>query len=66
MKTISTFVALDMHRFAVPVADDDYRRLISTWWRQSGMLCVGGAASVINVWDCPTERCTRVSLIISI
>jgi regulator-associated protein of mTOR len=57
MKTISSFRALDMYRYPV---GDYVPKIVTTWWRQSGKLCVAGASDVVNVWDCPAERCIKV------
>jgi len=62
MKTISSFRALDVSRRSIKVFDDDQDRLVGSWWRQNGNLAVGGVADVVNVWNCPEERCVRVSL----
>lgn len=61
IKPIASFQALNMHSSRnMLVEDEDHRRLVTTWFRQSGKLCVGGASEVINVWDCPAERCVQV------
>jgi len=61
MKPISSFLALDTRNspFSIPAKD---RKLVTTWWRQSGKLCVGGPSDIVNIWDCPAERLDRVSL----
>jgi hypothetical protein len=64
LKRISAFHALDMpmaqqSQGKVSVTD---KGLVTTWWRQSGNLCVGGPAPTVNIWDCPAERCTRVCI----
>lgn len=63
MKSISSFLALDVmrHHLAVPPTNRERGILSSSWWRQTGRLVVGGASEDINVWDCPAERCVRVS-----
>ncbi|WVQ99448.1 hypothetical protein IAU59_006583 [Kwoniella sp. CBS 9459] len=35
------------------------KRMVNTWFRSSGLLCVGGESNKINVWDCPAERCVK-------
>ncbi|ORX34568.1 hypothetical protein BD324DRAFT_583305 [Kockovaella imperatae] len=50
LRTISSFCGLDMAEGS----------LVTTWWRQKGRMCIGGAAAYINVWDCPAERRERV------
>lgn len=61
MKPISSFLALNVKEHSVDVTHESHRRLISTWWRHSGLLGVGGPASIINIWDCPAEQRVRVS-----
>ncbi|KAK4689091.1 regulatory associated protein of mTOR, partial [Tremellales sp. Uapishka_1] len=56
IKPISSFQAL---KITMPSTDDGTHRLVSTWWRQSGKYCVGGPAKIVNVWDCPAERCIQ-------
>ncbi|ORY31945.1 raptor N-terminal caspase like domain-domain-containing protein [Naematelia encephala] len=60
IRTMSSFSALDIGRYKMPVVDPDHRRLVCTWWRQSGKLCVGGPAPIIKAWDGPSERCVRI------
>ncbi|ODO09834.1 hypothetical protein I350_02053 [Cryptococcus amylolentus CBS 6273] len=61
IKPIANFRALDMRspRY-MSTADENRRKIETTWYRSSGKLCVGGASNVINVWDCPAERCSQV------
>ena len=63
MRSISSFLALDVTRsnLAQPPSDRDRGLLSSSWWRQTGRLVVGGASEDINVWDCPAERCVKVT-----
>ncbi|OWZ61241.1 hypothetical protein AYX15_06537 [Cryptococcus neoformans] len=61
IKPISSFQALNMQSSRkMWVEDEDHRRLVTTWFRASGKLCVGGASEIINVWDCPAERCVQM------
>lgn len=60
LKTISSFKALNRASNSSPIPT--LQPLVSTWWRQSGKLCVGGDSDIVNVWDCPAERRDRVSL----
>ncbi|WVF71506.1 hypothetical protein IAT40_006312 [Kwoniella sp. CBS 6097] len=51
-----------MSESAVAVKSDRPRgqkRMVNTWFRSSGLLCVGGESDKINVWDCPAERCVK-------
>lgn len=63
MKSISSFLGLDITRSKLSASPDalDRGKLATTWWRQAGRLVVGGEAEIVNVWDCPAERCLRVS-----
>ena len=63
MRSISSFLALDVmrHNLACPPTARERGILSSSWWRQTGRLVVGGASEDINVWDCPAERCVKVS-----
>ncbi|WVQ80742.1 hypothetical protein IAT38_002847 [Cryptococcus sp. DSM 104549] len=62
MKSIASFRALEMRegKSGIVVEDEDQERLVTTWYRGTGRLCVGGASGVVNVWDCPAERCVQV------
>lgn len=60
MRPISSFLALNMQDHPVQVWEEDHQRLVTTWWRHSGLLSVGGAASIVNIWDCPAEQRVRV------
>lgn len=60
LETISSFKALN--RAFNSLSPPTLQPLVSTWWRQSGKLCVGGDSDIVNVWDCPAERRDRVSL----
>ncbi|WVQ72494.1 hypothetical protein IAR50_002049 [Cryptococcus sp. DSM 104548] len=61
IRPIANFRALDIQSSRDMVTADDIRkRLVTTWYRLSGKLCVGGASNVINVWDCPAERCSQI------
>ncbi|KIS01270.1 dRaptor [Cryptococcus deuterogattii 2001/935-1] len=60
IRPIANFRALNMQSSRnMLVEDEDHRRLVTTWFRASGKLCVGGASEVVNVWDCPAERCVQ-------
>ncbi|KAE8537916.1 hypothetical protein D1P53_005977 [Cryptococcus gattii VGV] len=60
IRPIANFQALNMQSSRnISVEDEDHRRLVTTWFRASGKLCVGGASEVVNVWDCPAERCVQ-------
>lgn len=61
MKPISSFLALNMKEHAVNMGSQEDKSLVTTWWRLSGLLGVGGAASIVNIWDCPAEQRVRVS-----
>lgn len=62
IRPIANFRALNMQSSRnISVEDEDHRRLVTTWFRASGKLCVGGASEVVSVWDCPAERCVQVS-----
>lgn len=61
MQTISSFLALDVNRTSPNFSLSAHRHLRTSWWRQSGKLCVAGASEMINVWDCSAERCERAS-----
>ncbi|OCF40386.1 hypothetical protein I317_05821 [Kwoniella heveanensis CBS 569] len=61
IKPIACFHALDLD---VAVSGHHRRprgqkRMVNTWFRSSGLLCVGGQSDKINVWDCPAERCVK-------
>nr|ODN88217.1 dRaptor [Cryptococcus depauperatus CBS 7841] len=60
IKPIANFHALDViplrNKF---INDDSQIKLLTTWFRASGRLCVGGSSRVINVWDCPAEKCVQ-------
>jgi hypothetical protein len=60
MKHISSFKALDFSRAPVKIYDPEDRGLHSSWFRQSGLLVVGGPTKELNVWDCPAEQRLRV------
>ncbi|WWC94207.1 hypothetical protein V866_001047 [Kwoniella sp. B9012] len=59
IKPIANFRALDLSSPKIGYDMAYQRRLITTWYRSSGLLCVGGSSDKINVWDCPAERCVR-------
>ncbi|WVW83973.1 hypothetical protein I302_105996 [Kwoniella bestiolae CBS 10118] len=59
IKPISNFRALDLTSSRINTDVEYPRRLITTWYRSSGLLCVGGYSDKINVWDCPAERCVQ-------
>lgn len=62
IRPIANFGALNMQSSRnMSVEDEDHRTLVTTWFRASGKLCVGGASEVVNVWDCPAERCVQVN-----
>ncbi|WWC89265.1 uncharacterized protein L201_004186 [Kwoniella dendrophila CBS 6074] len=62
IKPISNFRALDISSGSNMISEDirNHKKLITTWYRSSGLLCVGGYSNKINVWDCPAERCVQV------
>jgi hypothetical protein len=61
MRTISSFLALDLNANPVDVRSKEHQRIRTTWWRSSGLLGVGGSTGHINLWDCAAEQRLRVS-----
>ncbi|WVR07100.1 hypothetical protein IAU60_004139 [Kwoniella sp. DSM 27419] len=73
MLSVASFKALDQGGGAIPqtkvvksVVDPlpesdrtSERKMVTTWYRSTGLLCVGGMSDVISVWDCPAERRIR-------
>jgi regulator-associated protein of mTOR len=61
LKAISSFLALDIRRSGMSPSNSFRPNTVASWWRQSGILGVGGRSDVVKIWDCPAERCFRVS-----
>nr|XP_018262917.1 uncharacterized protein I303_04406 [Kwoniella dejecticola CBS 10117]OBR85075.1 hypothetical protein I303_04406 [Kwoniella dejecticola CBS 10117] len=59
IKPIANFRALDLSSSKIKNDVEYQRRLITSWYRSSGLLCVGGYSEEIRVWDCPAEKCVQ-------
>ncbi|WWD17245.1 hypothetical protein CI109_101683 [Kwoniella shandongensis] len=60
IKPVACFKALEItssNRSGMGVESDEDKKLVTSWYRTKGQLCVGGASGIVNVWDAPAERC---------
>ncbi|WWC70047.1 uncharacterized protein I206_103991 [Kwoniella pini CBS 10737] len=60
IKPISNFRALDLTSTKIDGDAEHHRKLVTSWYRSSGLLCVGGYSDEIKIWDCPAEKCVQV------